>query len=58
VRLTRWGTSLRCRFDDGWTLKLPQPHAGEASYRAKHTFDAPPNAAPPAALRLAGILAR
>jgi CHAD domain-containing protein len=56
-RLTRRGVSLCYRFDVGWTLKLPQPQAGEAAYRTEHTFGAPPNSIPADALRLvAGIL--
>ncbi len=52
LRLTRWGASLRVRFGDGWTVRLPQPHAGDASYRTEHRFAASPQAVPADALSL------
>jgi CHAD domain-containing protein len=57
LRLTRWGASLRFRFGDGWTVKLPQPQGDDASYRTERTFTASPQAVPDDALSfVAGIV--
>ncbi len=53
LRLTRWGCSLRYRLRDGWTLKLPVPHEGDALHREEHEFPGGPDAVPAAALDLA-----
>jgi CHAD domain-containing protein len=58
LRLVRWGASLRYRAGEGWTLKLPQPARGTASYRTEHTFSEPAGTVPPAALDLASAMLR
>jgi CHAD domain-containing protein len=58
LRLVRWGASLRYRVGEGWTLKLPQPGKGKASYRTEHVFPGDASALPAAALDLAAAMLR
>jgi CHAD domain-containing protein len=53
LRLTRWGLSLRFRGGQGWTLKLPVPHASLGLAREEHVFPGERDAVPPAVLDLA-----
>jgi CHAD domain-containing protein len=38
LRLARWGTSLRHRAGEGWTVKLPASSDGALLIRPEHTF--------------------
>jgi CHAD domain-containing protein len=38
LRLARWGSSLRHRTGEGWTVKLPAELEGAMLVRAEHTF--------------------
>jgi CHAD domain-containing protein len=53
LRLTRWGCSLRFRRGEGWTLKIPVPHASAAMYREEHVFGGDETTIPAGALDLA-----
>ncbi|HKE53204.1 MAG TPA: CYTH domain-containing protein, partial [Actinomycetota bacterium] len=37
--VARWGSSLRHREGEGWTVKLPSRTEGEMLVRGEHTFD-------------------
>jgi CHAD domain-containing protein len=37
-RLARWGCSLRFRYGEGWTLKIPVPHDSIGLVRDEHNF--------------------
>jgi CHAD domain-containing protein len=50
--LARAGASLRFRSDDGWTVKIPRPRAGDALVREEHGFAGGPGDPPPAATDL------
>jgi len=39
LRLARWGTTLRHRGDEGWTVKLPGSTEGVLLVRDEHIFD-------------------
>jgi CHAD domain-containing protein len=54
LRLARWGTSLRHRSGEGWTVKLPTGGGGPLLVRGEHVFDPPGDVAriPDAALDL------
>jgi CHAD domain-containing protein len=39
LRIARWGSSLRHRGDEGWTVKLPAPDEGSLLARNEHVFD-------------------
>ena len=52
LRLTRAGTSLRYRSDDGWTVKLPDAVEGETYTRGEYRFGGPAGSPPPAAVEL------
>ncbi len=58
LRLTRWGSSLRYRTGEGWTVKLPQGSATEAITRQEVTFEGLPGRPPAAALDLVSSLVR
>ena len=51
-RLARFGSSLRYRGGEGWTVKLPQGSDGVVLSRAEHTFDGDPDTPPKEALEL------
>jgi len=53
LRLTRWGCSLRLRRGEGWTLKLPVPHDGDALVREEHVFAEAGDGVPAGAIELA-----
>jgi CHAD domain-containing protein len=39
LRIARWGSSLRHRRGEGWTVKLPAPDEGSLLARMEHVFD-------------------
>lgn len=53
LRLTRWGCSLRLRHGEGWTLKLPVPHAERGLFREEHVFPEEGEVVPSRAVDLA-----
>jgi inorganic triphosphatase YgiF len=60
LRLAAWGSSLRHRDDEGWTVKLP-PGAGSAGpmvVRDEITFDGIPSAVPDEAAALVSAFTR
>ena len=52
LRLARFGSSLRFRKGEGWTVKLPQGTDGALLARTEHTFEGAPDKPPAAALEL------
>jgi CHAD domain-containing protein len=58
LRLTRWGCSLRLRRGEGWTLKIPVPHASQALFREEHVFPEDGAAVPAAVVDLAAAYLR
>jgi CHAD domain-containing protein len=58
LRLARWGSQLRFRGGEGWTVKLPAPSEGVMLERDEHVFAAPAGAPPAEALDLVRGLLR
>ncbi|HXW51996.1 MAG TPA: CHAD domain-containing protein [Candidatus Acidoferrales bacterium] len=52
LRLTRWGTSLRFRRGEGWTVKFGTDDTNGALIRTEHRFTGPGAKPPAAALEL------
>ena len=52
LRLARWGSSLRYRDTDGWTLKLPSSGSGAMLEREEIRFDGDAKQVPEAAVDL------
>ncbi|TMC50970.1 MAG: CYTH and CHAD domain-containing protein [Chloroflexi bacterium] len=52
LRLARWGSQLRFRGAEGWTVKLPAPSEGVLLERDEHVFVAPAGPPPAEALDL------
>jgi CHAD domain-containing protein len=51
-RLLRWGSTLRHRAGESWTVKLREPANGRFLSRTEHTFAGPPRTPPDEALDL------
>ena len=49
LRIARWGSSLRYRAGEGWTVKLPAAREGSALVREEHRFPGGPTRPPDAA---------
>lgn len=58
LRLIRWGSTLRFRAGEGWTVKLPKGSADGMLTRAEHVFDAPQARPPTEALDLVTAFTR
>jgi len=52
LRLARWGVSIRYRYGEGWTVKLPSDGSGSALVRDELVFDGSPDEPPPRAVDL------
>ena len=59
LRIARWGSSLRHRRNEGWTVKLPAPDDGTMLARSEHVFEGTdPRKLPVAAADLVCALVR
>ena len=58
LRLARWGSSLRHRSDEGWTVKLPAEVQGPLLVRGEHAFPGDGRRPPEAAVELVRAFVR